>query len=110
MARPHKDPSPPAGRRPLPPEDPGLAEIEAGESIAADDVPELDAASEDAGIEQDREAHASETIIGDTNGDDYRAGTIAPDGSDRGPWEELGEDRFDGDEGRDERPHGGLVR
>jgi hypothetical protein len=45
------------------------------------------------------------------DGDDYRAGTLDPEGSDRGPWRELSGDRLDGGPTRhDERGEGGDAR
>jgi hypothetical protein len=65
--------------------DKDLQDIEARETLAADEVPEVDAASDDADLELSLEAHATEDIVGDVDGDDYRAGTLDPEGSDRGP-------------------------
>jgi hypothetical protein len=86
-------------RQGLPPADTRVdgdtVDLEAREDLASEDVPEVDAASEDLALERDVEAHATEDIVGDTDGDDYRAGTLDPEGSDRGPWRELGGDRLD---------------
>ncbi len=38
--------------------------------------------------------HAEE-IIGDSDGNDYRAGTVDPDGSDRGPYRSLSTDELE---------------
>lgn len=82
-------------------------ELDARETLEADDVPELDAASDDEELERAIESHASEEIVGDSDGDDYRAGTLDPEGSDRGPWGELSGDRLDGAGARrGEKGHG----
>lgn len=60
---------------------------------------EIDAASEDEALEIEQQARAAEEIIGDTDGDDYRAGTVDPESADRGPWSELSGERLDGDPG-----------
>jgi len=73
-------------------EDEELADLEAREELAADEVPEVDA-SDDEELDRVIEAHAAEDIVGDVDGDDYRAGTIDPEGSDRGPRGTLGLDR-----------------
>jgi hypothetical protein len=65
-----------------------LQDLEARETLAADDVPELDTADE-RDIDVALEAHATEEIVGDVDGDDYRAGTLDPEGSDRGRRGEL---------------------
>ena len=75
-------------------EDKELADLEAREELAADEVPEVEA-SEDEDLERVLEAHAAEDIVGDVDGDDYRAGTIDPEGSDRGPRGALWKDRRD---------------
>ena len=63
------------------------------ELSSEEDIPELDtAASEEledldlAGLEDD--------VFGDSEGNDYRAGTMDPDGSDRGPYKTLSLDRL----------------
>ncbi|MET0292526.1 MAG: hypothetical protein ABW136_09200 [Steroidobacteraceae bacterium] len=76
------------------------ADLEARENLAADALPELDAASDDEELELALESHATEEIVGDSDGDDYRAGTLDPEGSDRGPWQELTGDHLDGDSAR----------
>jgi hypothetical protein len=78
--------------------DQDTVDLEAREDLAADEVPEVDAASDDLAHERELEAHATEDIVGDTDGDDYRAGTLDPEGSDRGPRSELVSEHFD--EGR----------
>ena len=70
-------------------------DIEARETVAADELPEVDTASAEDDLEIALEAHATEEIVGDVDGDDYRAGTLDPEGSDRGPWSELSGDRLD---------------
>jgi len=76
-------------------EEDDLQDLEARETLAADEVPEVDAASDDEDLELALEAHATEDIVGDVDGDDYRAGPLDPEGSDRGPRGSLGSDRFD---------------
>ena len=66
-------------------EDEELQDLEARETLAADEVPEVDAAADDDEIALTLEAHATEEIVGDVDGDDYRAGTLDPEGTDRGP-------------------------
>jgi hypothetical protein len=73
-----------------------LQDLEARETLAADEVPEVDAAADDEDLELALEAHATEDIVGDVDGDDYRAGTLDPEGTDRGPRGALGSERFDG--------------
>lgn len=86
--------------------DDGL-DLDARETLEADDVPELDAASDDDEMDRALESHASEDIVGDSDGDDYRAGTLDPEGSDRGPPGELSGDLLDGAGARrGERGHG----
>ena len=55
-------------------------------------MPEVDTATDDEDLDLALEAHATEDIVGDVDGDDYRAGTLDPEGSDRGPRGELGPD------------------
>lgn len=74
--------------------DADLQDIEARETLAADEVPEVDAASGDDDLELALEAHATEDIVGDVDGDDYRAGTLDPEGSDRGPRGALSPERL----------------
>jgi hypothetical protein len=69
--------------------------LEARETLAADEVPEVEFAVEEDELEANLEAHATEEIVGDVDGDDYRAGTLDPEGSDRGPWNELSGERLD---------------
>jgi hypothetical protein len=60
---------------------------------------ELDSSSDDDLNDLDIAQRANEEIIGDVDGEDYRAGTIDPDGSDRGlrlASSELIEDDEDG--------------
>jgi hypothetical protein len=71
-----------------------LQELEARETLAADDLPEVDAAADDDDLELSLEAHATEDIVGDVDGDDYRAGTLDPEGSDRGPRGALSHERL----------------
>jgi hypothetical protein len=79
-----------------------LLRLEALETLAADEVPEVDSASGDVELDAALEAHATEEIVGDFDGDDYRAGTLDPEGTDRGPWRELTGDRLDGGSVRDD--------
>ena len=72
-----------------------LQELEARETLAADEVPEVDTADGDDDLDLALEAHASEDIVGDVDGDDYRAGTLDPEGSDRGPRGDLSHERLD---------------
>ncbi len=61
--------------------------------LADDDLPELDTSStEDVGLDLEGLDSLEENIIGDTDGNDYRAGTVDPDGSDRGPYKALSTD------------------
>jgi hypothetical protein len=60
-----------------------LQDLEARETLAAEDVAEVET-DEDDDLARSLEAHASEDIVGDVDGDDYRAGTLDPEGSDRG--------------------------
>ena len=86
-----------------------LIDLEARETLAADEVPEVevDTASDDADLEIALEAHAAEDIVGDVDGDDYRAGTLDPEGTDRGPRGDLTGDKLDGGSTRrDERGEG----
>lgn len=76
-------------------DDEELQDLEARETLAADEVPEVDASADDEDVELSLEAHAGEDIVGDVDGDDYRAGTLDPEGSDRGPRGALGFDRID---------------
>lgn len=69
--------------------------LEARETLAADEVPEVELVLEEDELEANLEAHATEEIVGDVDGDDYRAGTLDPEGSDRGPWNELSGERMD---------------
>jgi len=71
-----------------------LQDLEARETLAADEVPEVDAAADDEDLELTLEAHATEDIVGDVDGDDYRAGTLDPEGSDRGPRGDLVSERL----------------
>jgi len=93
-------------------ERPDLLDLEARETLAADEVPEVevDTASDDADLEITLEAHAAEDIVGDVDGDDYRAGTLDPEGNDRGPRGDLTADKLDGGSTRDERGEGGPDR
>ncbi len=76
-------------------DDEELQDLEARETLAADEVPEVDAAADDDDLELVIEAHATEDIVGDVDGDDYRAGTLDPEGSDRGPRGALVSERLD---------------
>ena len=88
-------------------EDSDLLDVEARETLAADDVAEVDVASEDEELELTIEAHASEDIVSDVDGDDYRAGTLDPEGSDRGPYRELTDENLNGGPARrDDGPDG----
>jgi hypothetical protein len=87
-----------------------LRDLEARETLAADELPEVDAASEDTALDIALEAHATEDIVGDIDGDDYRAGTLDPEGTDRGPWRELSGDRLDGTATRREERADGDSR
>ncbi len=60
-----------------------LQDLEARETLAADELPEVDS-DDDGDVAKALEAHATEEIVGDVDGDDYRAGTLDPEGSDRG--------------------------
>lgn len=77
--------------------------LEARETLAADEVPEVELSLDDDELEANLEAHATEDIVGDVDGDDYRAGTLDPEGSDRGPWKELSGELMDRDLDRAER-------
>jgi hypothetical protein len=83
-----------------PDDDGDLLDLEAREELAADEVPEVDTASSEDELGLELEAHASEDIVGDVDGDDYRAGTLDPEGTDRGPRGELNGDRLSGDDAR----------
>ena len=71
-----------------------LQDLEVRETLEADAVPEVDTSSDEDALGRELEAHASEDIVGDVDGDDYRAGTLDPEGSDRGPYRELTGDRL----------------
>lgn len=71
-----------------------LRDVEVRETLEADAVPEVDTASDEDALGREIEAHAAEEIVGDVDGDDYRAGTLDPEGTDRGPYRELTGDRL----------------
>lgn len=71
-----------------------LRDVEVRETLEADAVPEVDTASDADDLDRELEAHATEDIVGDVDGDDYRAGTLDPEGSDRGPYRELTEEQL----------------
>lgn len=59
-----------------------------------EDIPELDTSSgED--LEGLELAALEDDVFGDSDGNDYRAGTMDPDGSDRGPYDRLSLDRLE---------------